>query len=225
MCVCSSLTKLFYDPVSTQRLPSQRFPGSFPSLRRPAVIAHPALSSTRAHTQCKQRVTPLRNKSSVCQTLCSPLSPAFWSLLHSGCGRASFATGTVFQNPWQHSATSANVTTVLGTKGSSWATQRSAVIPLGYITAPPWTTQSQSLWSHLVQPPAPAGPPGEGCPDAQVAFGDGDDMSLRMQRDTGKWRQTGHTFSEGTYNFVYFRYLILNNKKVLIVHLPQHPSP
>lgn len=113
--------------------------------------------------------------------------------------------------------------TLMDTKGSAAASEPhhcGAVFSLWYITVLPKTTQPQNLWSHLVQEPPTAGPPGEGCSEPYPAiFKDGDDIPLRMRRCVSTWRQAGHTFWEGTYNYIYFQYQIFDNKKVPTVYL------
>lgn len=105
----------------------------------------------------------------------------------------------------------------MDTKGSAAASEPhhcGAVFSLWYITVLPKTTQPQNLWSHLVQEPPTAGPPGGGCSEPYPAiFKDEDDIPLRMRRCVSTWRQAGHTFWEGTYNYIYFQYQIFDNKK------------
>lgn len=152
---------------------------------------------------------------SVCQTHCS----SFLSLLHAGCGIAvglSHGVGTK-----THGSTEPPLWTWHGDghKGQCscfWATLLCCclVFSLWYITVLPKTTQPQNLWSHLVQDPPTAGPPGEDCSEPYPAvFRDGDDIPLRMRRCVNTQRQAGHSFSEETYNYTYFQYQILDNKK------------
>lgn len=133
--------------------------------------------------------------------------------------QASSATGTKDQAPWRHSATAAIVSTALGAKGSAAAPephQRRAATPRwGTTVLHRAFTQLQSGWGWQgppevwSNPPAQARPSGDGClgpcPDGFWIF-----SRMEMIYLQG-WRQTGHTFSERTLNYVSFWYLILDH--------------
>lgn len=117
------------------------------------------------------------------------------------------------QNPRQHRTTSMDMTQWWAQRAVQHTMLLSCLLSLIYHSPSQNHTATESLESPGPRP-SYSRATWRGCSEPYPAiFRDGDDMPLRMRRCVNTWKQAGHSISEGTYNYTYFQYQILNNKK------------